>query len=143
MRGYIFTGRMLDTWVVTRHTVEAFPDCYEWRCHEVARAVSQIWEKRGLPSACEIQVVDGHYGAVDHSWLAFWDGGRSCIIDPYAVGRLPMVQLVDPYVPGALPMYRPQDGYRSDIRPHEVAALVAIGWRALERMAIGYPIPRL
>ena len=51
------------------------------RCHELARAVGRMF---GL------MVIDGKYGAVDHSWLM--PGPH--ILDVYAVGRLPQVQLV-------------------------------------------------
>jgi hypothetical protein len=74
----------------------------EVRCHELARAVGRVL---GLP------VQDGRYGMVEHSWL--WTeeprGRQPNVIDVYAVGRLPMVQLVDmghflpenrSYVPG-------------------------------------------
>ena len=54
------------------------------RCHEVARVVGRI---------LDLDVQDGHYGAVEHSWV-YTENARS-ILDVYAVGRLPMVQLVD------------------------------------------------
>lgn len=56
------------------------------RCHEVARIVGTI---------LRLDVIDGHYGAVDHSWCLT---PRKRILDPYCVGRLPQVQLVDPHV---------------------------------------------
>lgn len=82
------------------------------RCHELARAVGRVL---GLP------VQDGNYTCVAHSWLLVPDARRprksqldpggtpgvigetprqaayfySWILDVYAVGRLPMVQLVD------------------------------------------------
>ena len=62
------------------------------RCHEVARAVGRIL---GLP------VVDGVCGAVQHSWLTIQahrdPDERTFILDVYAVGRLPPVQLVDTF----------------------------------------------
>lgn len=67
--------------------VSLMPDVHdgEWvRCHEVARAVRRL-----LGAGT---VVDGLYGcAVQHSWIDL-DG---CILDTYAVGRLPVVQYVD------------------------------------------------
>ena len=120
----VFTQRMQKVRDTVDMLVRGFPDCVEWRCHEVARAVEQLLVKHGKAEASELQVVDGHYGAVDHSWLAFWDDVRVCIIDPYSVGRLPIVQLVDPYVSGVLATYRPQDEHRPDIRANEVSALV-------------------
>lgn len=57
------------------------------RCHEVARAVGEM---------LELQVQDGWYGNVDHTWLWVRNDRdhRGAILDVYAVGRLPMVQLV-------------------------------------------------
>jgi len=94
----------------------------ELRCHEIARAVGAV---------LELEVVDGHYGRVEHSWLLTplaWarDSGRpQAILDVYVPGRLPMVALVDPhfalpeahgYTPGTL---------RDDIDRDLVDALVA------------------
>jgi hypothetical protein len=59
--------------------------------------------------------VDGHCGIVEHSWLRC-----SVILDVYAPGRLPAVQLVDPLIGG----YRPGKP-RQDIRPPIVDRLVA------------------
>ena len=53
------------------------------RCHEVARVVLRFLEPGW-------EVVDGHYGSVEHSWLL----REGVILDVYAVGRLPMVHLV-------------------------------------------------
>lgn len=75
----------------------------EIRCHELALAVAPILreEIRGINSI----VWSGHYGAVEHSWLKvstldpFTATGRHIaewhILDVYAVGRMPQVQLVD------------------------------------------------
>lgn len=67
----------------------------ELRCHELARAVKH------LLADDTIAVVDGRCGPVEHSWLCFADGS---ILDPYAPGRLPAVQIVDALVGAA---YRP------------------------------------
>jgi hypothetical protein len=63
-----------------------------FRCHEIARAVGQV---------LKLPVQDGWYGAIEHSWLWIPQEGPSsygfeydAILDVYAVGRLPMVQLV-------------------------------------------------
>lgn len=88
--------------------VAALPEIDGLRCHEVARAVGQ-W--LGLDYA------DGLYGAVQHTWL--WVPVKPGpgvlrvihILDVYAVGRLPIVQLIDQgfyphydlYKPGPLP----------------------------------------
>lgn len=78
------------------------------RCHEVARAVGEI---------LQLEVVDGRYGMVEHSWLEL---SRGRILDVYAMGRLPPVQLV---MSSALtiPEYQahkagtPRDDIRADV----------------------------
>jgi len=85
--------------------VARVPDAWgnELRCHELARAICRVVGDRALA------VVDGHCGPVEHSWLRLSDG---VILDAYAPGPLPAVQLVDPIVGAA---YRPGDP-RTDIR---------------------------
>ena len=85
----------------------------ELRCHELARAVLVVIDE----DLINLDVVDGHCGPVEHSWLRLGDG---LIIDAYAPGRLPAVQIVDPLVGG----YRP-GSKRRDIRREVVARLVA------------------
>lgn len=60
------------------------------RCHEVARIVAELFP-RG------VTVVDGFYQGphvmrAEHSWLEVVNS--SFILDVYAVGRLPLVQLI-------------------------------------------------
>lgn len=58
------------------------------RCHEMARIVCYGLVRRGI----DAEVVDGKYGPVEHSWIALpWS---QAVLDVYAVGRLPQVQLV-------------------------------------------------
>ncbi len=58
----------------------------ELRCHEVARAVARVLE---LPGEF---VRDGYYElGCQHSWIVLPSGH---VLDVYAVGRLPPVQLV-------------------------------------------------
>lgn len=83
----------------------------ELRCHELARAVHCVVAD---PS---IMIVDGRCGSVEHSWLQFPD---AVILDAYAPGRLPAVQLVDPLIGFA---YRSGLG-RDDIRQSIVDRLV-------------------
>jgi hypothetical protein len=85
----------------------------ELRCHELARAVHLV------VSADEhkLLVVDGKCGSIEHSWLHISDG---VILDPYAPGRLPAVQLVDLIVGTA---YRP-GAPRDDIRQAIIDRLV-------------------
>ena len=94
----------------------------ELRCHELARAVLSIAlsdTTRGwiVRAARELTVVDGKCGPIEHSWLLFSDG---VILDPYAPGRMPAVQIIDAIVGTA---YRPGSP-RSDIRQDIVDRLV-------------------
>jgi len=70
--------------------VAILPNDKTLRCHEVARAVG---------GSLGLDVVDGKFGAVDHSWCAFvstvGSNPHRFILDVYAVGRLPQVQLID------------------------------------------------
>lgn len=68
------------------------PEPGTFRCHEIARAVGHV---------LGLQVQDGQYGIVEHSWLWLEEYGDHMpddppkILDPYSVGRLPQVQLLD------------------------------------------------
>jgi hypothetical protein len=86
----------------------------ELRCHELARAIHLIVYEHEH----KLDVVDGHCGPVEHSWLRCSDGA---ILDAYAPGRLPAVQLVDPLAGTA---YRPGSP-RRDVRQPIVDRLVA------------------
>jgi len=132
MRGYaeleIFTGEELAIWRNATKLVEAvcedeFPDL---RCHELARAVGKV---------LGLQVQDGFYGFVDHSWLWLRPLGPTVgrfgfpnILDVYSVGALPLVRLVDaqatslPHVGWA---YRPANA-REDIQQAVVDRLVVL-----------------
>jgi len=85
----------------------------ELRCHELARAVNLLVYAREH----KLDVVDGKCGPIEHSWLRFSDG---VILDPYAPGRMPAVQIVDPIVGTA---YRP-GAPRTDIRQAIINRLV-------------------
>lgn len=132
MRGYaeieVFGPRPIELLAMTTVMVQAFPDRMddEWvRCHEVARAVAHVL----FGDFCN--VVDGVFGATDHSWiegpLHGGPGDGEFILDPYAVGRLPMVQLIDtrhrtlPY----RELYKERKR-RTDIRSKVVDALIQI-----------------
>lgn len=104
----------VDLFHAAQRIVESIPDPSPgeepWRCHEVARVVG---------SELGLEVIDGVYGIVDHSWLVIpmgTDDKRDAILDVYAVGALPQVVLVDTYY--ALPTtknYRQRET-RTDIR---------------------------
>lgn len=73
--------------------VRLFPDLPDLRCHEVARAVGHL---------LDLRVVDGRYDAVVHSWLELplREGDPpgnpfAWVLDVYAVGRWPQVQVCD------------------------------------------------
>jgi hypothetical protein len=85
----------------------------ELRCHELARAVHLAVTDHEH----KITVIDGKCGPIEHTWLYL---GGGVILDPYAPGRLPAVQLVDLVVGTA---YRSGDP-RSDIRYTIVNRLV-------------------
>jgi len=84
----------------------------ELRCHEIARAVKIVVDPEHA-----LYVLDGKCGPIEHSWLSFSDG---VILDPYAPGRMPAVQMIDPLVGAA---YRPGNP-RSDIQQAVVDCLV-------------------
>lgn len=76
------------------------------RCHELARAVYRV------VGDTTIVVVDGHCGPVEHSWLRLSDG---TILDAYAPGRLPAVQMVDAIVAAAYRAGPPRRDVRRDV----------------------------
>jgi hypothetical protein len=100
------------------------------RCHELARAVGKILD---LPTQ------DGKYGTVEHSWL--WTGPvpqdfaariakhghrniAPNILDVYAVGQLPQVQLIDVQHVGLTHRTTYVSGLeREDVDEHVVAAI--------------------
>jgi hypothetical protein len=110
-----FTPSHLDVLTRTQALVARVSDAWgnELRCHELARAVQLV-----LAHEQRIEVVDGKCGPVEHSWLCFPDG---VILDVYAPGRLPAVQIVDPIV-GA--QYRPGSA-RHDVQQSIIERLLA------------------
>jgi hypothetical protein len=93
----------------------------ELRCHELTRAVKRFMVHGDVPyHPPNVTLYDGKYSIVDHSWLEILakspEGLCSLyILDVYAVGQLPQVQLLD--IAFSLPhraSYRPQ-AWRNDI----------------------------
>jgi hypothetical protein len=118
VKGYaeteVFSRRERQLLVEAKRIVRCLPTydaAGEWvRCHEVARLVGTML---GLP------VVDGSYGMMEHSWL--WTHKRESPFDPipnvldcYAVGRLPAVQLV--HSSANLPFEYRRGDPRKDVR---------------------------
>lgn len=93
----------------------------EVRCHELVRAVAIIlgWDAKK-------RVADGWYGMVEHSWLWTQDREKYSappnILDVYAVGRLPQVQLI--HSTTNLPFEYRRGAIRTDIRRSVVKRLV-------------------
>jgi len=94
----VFSSREMSLFRVSTAIVAAFPSSdYQdrpLRCHEVARALGGL---------LQLEVQDGFYGFVDHTWL--WTSplrtdrlvgriGFPNILDPYSVGSMPPVRLV-------------------------------------------------
>lgn len=131
MKGYalleVFTPRSIHLLSQTEKVVEQFPDtgCYEgteeWiRCHELVRIVAAM-----LSPEFQLSIIDGRYGpetitSYEHSWLIYEEPNQRSVVcyrfilDPYAVGRLPQVQLLDPHA-GNHKLYR-ESNPRDDIR---------------------------
>jgi hypothetical protein len=76
------------------------------RCHELARVAQDLLSHSPNPSLQTV-VMDGKYGAVEHSWLMFPWSPETHILDVYCVGRLPQVQLTILACPGTDTLYRP------------------------------------
>jgi hypothetical protein len=150
----VFSPVALALREVVEHLVERLPDPEPgkplWRCHEVARAVREVLtpslEVGG--SGAQLHVFDGKYGppdlhdqvkyspGVEHSWIVVIETASKrpgCVLDPYAVGRLPQVQLVDWEQQFAC-MYKPRE-YRTDIDKAVVQHMVDVWQVALSDLA--------
>lgn len=113
----VFTNTDLFLHQLAVRTVHQVPntDATVWRCHELARAVAQ----RFYPHH-KLQVVDGKFWIIEHSWLLTPDGA---ILDCYVPGAMPQVQLIDPFVCwGTRYVNGPE---RTDIRADEITRLLA------------------
>jgi hypothetical protein len=89
----------------------------ELRCHELARAVLECLGAKAYDMGVSLDVVDGKCGPVEHSWICFLADG--VVLDVYAPGREPPVQLVDPLIG----FYKPGER-RTDISESYVVELV-------------------
>lgn len=104
----------VEAWRRASRIVAAIPDDFAdiaLRCHELARAVARIIGGT---------VVDGHFGAVEHSWITV----PEAILDPYQPGTIPPCVLVSswPLLPYAR-LYEPGEP-RTDVDDDLVESLV-------------------
>jgi hypothetical protein len=100
-----FSADELRALEIATRLVSKIPDVATFtpRCHEIARAVAVTLKKYEI----EVDVVDGTYGSMEHTWLVT---DRENILDTYAPGREPQVQLVDMSVPHFAPGFaRPEN----------------------------------
>lgn len=113
--------------------VDAIPDYPELRCHEVARIVHEVLVMNRPRLLDLLEVQDGQYGMIDHSWIWFLSShvlpsGRRrplYVLEVYACGRLPQVQLVP--IATTLPefvCYKPGEK-RTDLRQNVIDRSVA------------------
>lgn len=123
----VFTAEEIKTWHRAKELIENLPHDnhigFEVRCHELARAILQCLGNRH-PG---IQVRDGKFGIVDHSWIDWVRRGKQIILDVYSVASFPMVHLVD--FDGSIGIrgarkYVEQE-FRTDINENQVSELVA------------------
>lgn len=124
--------------------VDSVPPSTGLRCHELARAVMmrlvEEWSsspERSDPGVLshgfEIQVIDGYYGMVEHSFIylgrvaAGGFGAPPNVLDVYTPGRMPQVQLVSSS--STLPFYYRRGTPRDDIKIGIVESLLTF-WKA-------------
>ena len=145
---HVFSALERRIMAVAVAIVKEIPNSEKLRCHEVARAVSAI---TGLP------FVDGFFGSVNHTWIIIRPAAKvqaghatgrrpsvpdriGAILDPYAVGSLPQVQMHDAsFITAHMSNYRPGPP-RTDIDHDLVEALVKIARRALSVQVCSYLI---
>lgn len=134
MRSYserrIFTARELDCYRRAVQLVDRIDETVfegELRCHEVARAVGKILE---LPHE------DGRYIYADHTWLRVTCTVSNAILDVYAVGAMPPVQLLDAFPPLRRNGLYLRKEERTDIRQDIIDTLLQQMTRQTEAEAV-------
>lgn len=118
----VFTPQEVASWHRATTFVDRLPESGTVRCHEITRAVYKALDSYGLQHYWE--VVDGVFGHVDHSWLV---GKKTdTILDVYAVGSLPMVQLINTTFLGVRDARRYKEGCtRKDINEVIIVVLAS------------------
>jgi hypothetical protein len=139
MNGYsaehVFTNEQRRVWSEATIFVHAIPELLDpashtIRCHELARAVGNYFISQGV----KLRMVDGKFGLVEHTWLEFTDAKRHVILDVYAVGSLPMVQLIDRGATGLLSARQYVEGEeRTDIDSRKVEQLLVAALDGIHR----------
>jgi hypothetical protein len=99
----------------------------ELRCHELSRAVGLHLLAQGFSP----HVVDSSLGGIDHSWIVLSGESNQVILDVYAPGRLPQVQLLHVCEP-ITHDYCPRTELRTDLRLEVVEDLL----REMEGFAV-------
>lgn len=112
---------------------------HELRCHELTRAIKRFLQNGDVPyHPPNITLFDGKYSVVDHSWLELLlqrgEFSSLYILDVYAVGQLPQVQLLD--VAFSLPH---RANYRAQARRDDIDMGV-VNLVSLDLMSIGQKI---
>jgi len=138
VRGYaseeIFDASELELYALACGFVEAVPyeiDGEAVRCHELVRAVVAALP----PRFSGVRICDGYYGMVEHSWI--WTRPPALdktaargwieppnILDVYAPGRVPLVELVAVSV--ALPCEYRRGDSRKDLKRSVIARLTQL-----------------
>lgn len=103
IRLHTLLSKVIDQFDSNSSTINLGESRNELRCHELARAVKRFMTHGNFPyhlHPANVTLLDGKYGLVDHSWLELFckspEGLCSLyILDVYAVGQLPQVQLLD------------------------------------------------
>lgn len=122
-----FPKKLVHLLPMVEKIVETFPDFMEGgkdvRCHEVARAVACIIAP-AIPAGATIRIVDGKFGAVDHTWIEIRIDYKTFILDPYAVASLPQVQLHETGWSTKTGRFYNELAERDDVAMHVVEHLV-------------------
>ena len=137
VRLHTFLCKVLERFDSTPYSIG--PD-RELRCHELTRAVKRFMQHGDVPyHPVDVTLFDGKYSIVDHSWLEILSKNREglCslyVLDVYAVGQLPQVQLLD--ITFSLPH---RANYRAQARRDDIDMDI-VNLVCLDLIAIGQKI---